>query len=108
MVPVRGVRNPATADSRVDFPEPDGPSTARTSPGATETVTPSRAGTPSYWTARPVTSRTASAGTDHLARPVHRGVGRPEPQPADSGPEQQCGNADQQREHDGEGRGRAD
>ena len=46
-VPPLGTRNPATACSSVDFPEPEGPSSASTSPGATPRLTPCSAVVPS-------------------------------------------------------------
>ena len=43
-VPCCGRTRPATTRSSVDFPLPDGPTTASTSPGATCRLTPSSAG----------------------------------------------------------------
>ena len=56
--------SPATARSSVDLPQPDGPSTASTSPSATSTVASTTAGTPSYATETSLDRQHQNAPTD--------------------------------------------
>ena len=101
-MPERGTRNPATACSSVDLPEPDGPSSASTSPGATARLTPRSA----------VVAVVGHDQVGHLEGRLSRhgpprGAGRG-PQPADRSPQQQRRNGHQQREDDGQRGGRPD
>src|SRR5581483_5049034 len=87
-VPPSGRLSPATMLSRVDLPQPDGPTMARNSPGATSNDTRSSAvkGPAAPWLKRRVTSRTAITGAAPAGAAVIRTPPRPGPRaPAASG-----------------------
>ena len=65
MVPEAGCSRPATARSSVDFPQPDGPSTATTEPAGTSRSTWSTARVPSKRTVRSSTSSPRSPSLPH-------------------------------------------
>src|SRR3712207_6689201 len=69
--PLRGRSSPATARSRVDLPQPEGPSTASTSPSGNRNETSSTALTPSNATVRPSTSSTSERSHGAYAKPLH-------------------------------------